>query len=262
MIIYFTSVIIYPKQPINFLKKHLNLNVAYSASEDASSMEYFTHNNMTHMIYYYYNTSDDTSDTIIIDLPGGAFISSSNTFIHYKHIDQPYSVISIEYPVLPDGIYMNAISYIQEAISYVISLDQYKDKKIILSAASAGCYYAVKIINSEKFKDLITKFISLSGYFGYKTMPNVGTYLTEKFYLRKKNLKTNMNCTPIHSNVKTFYAVARYDNLKESTYEFLKMTGAQNEIIEYASTDHCFYLRYNDMITQSLYSHLSEFIKN
>lgn len=259
LLIYLTSVIVYPKAPINYIKKRLNLNDidTHTPLEDSNEDELFTYNNMTHKIYYLNKTPK--TDTIIIDLPGGAFISSSNTFAQYKTIEQPHSIVSIEYPVLPDGYYDKTLDYIINAIKHILSrYGMYK--KIILSAASAGCYYAVKIINTEIFKENIIKFISMSGYFGYSTMPNIGTFIAERVYLRQLKSDKIYDCTPIPSTIKSFYAVGANDEIKISTYAFLQLNGAENDVVEYPDVGHVFYLRYNDPKVQEFYKDVSEFI--
>lgn len=255
VILYLTYIIIYPKQPINYIKKYLRLNIRNEPKEECTSYEIFNYNNISHYIYYLNNNS--TSNITIIDIPGGAFISSSNTLIQYKHMSQPYNVISIEYPVLPDGTFEITIEYITAVIDYLIS--KQPNMKIILSAASAGCFYAVKLMNLEHFKDYIIKFISTCGYFGYKTLPNIGTYITEKLYLKVRNL---IDCVPITTNIKTFFAVAENDTLKISTYAYLQLTGTSNEAIEYENSEHCFYLRYNNEVTKRYYEDVAAFIKN
>ncbi|UOT91847.1 Esterase [Aratus pisonii nudivirus] len=257
ILIYLVSIIINPKQPINYLKKHLQLNYNNYPIQDCTSYEEYEYLNIKNYIFYL--DKNINTDTIIIDLPGGAFISSCNTFDHYIHMDQPYNIASIEYPVLPNYVYKQSIDYIMNAIQYII--DKYDYKKIILSAASAGCYYAVKIINSEKFKNYIIKFISVSGYFGYKTMRNIGTFLTQKVYLKQYKDKY-LDCYPVPVTIETFYAVGEYDNMKISTYEYLKQSGSENQVILYPKSVHCFYLNYNNTITKGFYNDISDFIKN
>ncbi|UVX94948.1 hypothetical protein CsNV_088 [Callinectes sapidus nudivirus] len=258
IVIFLISIIVYPKKPIEYLKKvfHLNPN-ANQIFEDATSYEDFTYLKMTHKIFYL--EKDNTTGTIIIDIPGGAFLSSSNTFVQYLDMKQPHTVVSIEYPTLPTGKMSNAISYLTKAIQHVI--DKYSNPKIILCAYSAGCFYGTKIINSGKFKNII-KFISTSGYFGYKTMENLATLIADKFYLRQLSSSTLNDCLPISNNIRTMFCVGEFDPLKESTILFLRQSGAENEIIQYPNSDHCFYLRYNNDITKDFYNDVAEFINN
>lgn len=256
--IYIISVIIYPKQPISYLKKKLNLNTNHNPIEESTSFEIFTYKDMSHYVYYL-DRGNINMDTVILDLPGGAFISSSNTLIPYHHINQPYNIFSIEYPVLPDGNYTNTFSYLVAVIDYLIN--KYGIQKIILAATSAGCYYAVKLINSEHFLKQIIKFIGVSGYYGYNTLPNIGTYITEKLYLHSNTDDESITqCVSIPTHIQTFYAVGEDDPLKISTYEFLKLNSATDEIIEYSKGKHCFYLRFNDPITKEYYEQVGFFI--
>ncbi|UBZ25677.1 GbNV_gp19-like protein [Carcinus maenas nudivirus] len=257
--IYIISIIVYPKKPIEYLKKTLDLNPnSEYIYDDCTSYETFESPNthMKHKIFYL--EKDNTTGIIIIDLPGGAFLSSSNTLVPYKYINQPHTVVSLEYPVLPQGRMTTALNYLYDAITYV--LDKFSNPKIIMSAASAGVFYATKIINSEKFTDSIIKFISTSGYFGYKTLENIATIITDKIYLRKLSKSTLNDCVPILPHISTLFVIGELDAMKSSTIEFLKQSGAENEAIEYPNADHCFYLRYNNEITKGYYADVGNFI--
>nr|WOZ57669.1 esterase [Menippe mercenaria nudivirus] len=262
IILYFISIIVNPKQPISYLQKQLNVKGHKAELEqDSTNIEPFSHKG-TNLHLYYYEQFPST-DTVIIDLPGGAFISSSNTFAHYKHTKQPHTIVSIEYPVLPKGNYNVAKDFIAAAIDYIANV-RYPTKRIILSAASAGCYYATKIINEGKYNDRIVKYICISGYFGYDTIPNIYTFVCEKVYLhqfiKKSNRRTYEKCNPIPPHILTFYATGANDPLKISTVEFLRQSGEEDRIIEYQDSDHCFYLYYNKLITMTFYENLAEFI--
>ncbi|QBB28692.1 esterase [Homarus gammarus nudivirus] len=258
LIVTVLAIIIYPKKPIEYIKKSLHITSNdEDIYDDCTSYESFTNNHTTCNIFYL--EKDNSTGTIIVDLPGGAFIASSNTLKQYLHIDQPHTVVSLEYPVLPDGKYENTLTYLKAAISYILS--KYGNPQIIISAASAGCFYATKIINSEEFKENIIKFISSSGYFGYKTIPNIATIITDKVYLRTLKASVLLDCFPISPNIQTFFAIGEYDPLKDSTIKFLSQSGAENEIVEYPYSDHCFYLKYNNPTTQEFYKDVSEFIK-
>lgn len=260
LLVYLISVIVYPKQPINYLRKQLGLNTNTHLDEDSTAVEQFTYNRTTLNIYYF--EKYPATDTLVIDLPGGAFIASSNTFKHYKYIDQPHTVVTVEYPVLPSGSFRRAMEYLEAAFEYLIR-KKYNDKKIILSAASAGCYYATKIINNAKFNDKIVKFICMSGYFGYNTIPNIYTYITEVIYLHHsiKNQDSKTVCKPVPSHIETFYTVGANDDLKISTYEFLKQSGEMNKVIEYPNVGHVFYLQYTNDTTKEFYKDMANFIK-
>lgn len=262
LLIYIISIVVYPKQPIKYLRKKLNLTTSPNLEDDSTNNEVFVFKNTELKLYYLEKTPP--TDTVIIDIPGGAFISSSNTLSHYKHIDQPHSIVSIEYPVLPKGTYKLAINCITAIFDYLLNT-KYPNKKIVISSGSAGSYYATKLVNSEKFNNRITKFITMSGYFGYNTLPNIYTYITEIIYLHR-TLKQNNNefiaCKPIPSHIETFFAVGEMDPLKTSTYKFLEQSGQSNQVIEYNNATHCFYLKYNNSVTQEFYKDLITFLTN
>ena len=90
-------------------------------------------------------------------------------------------------------------------------------------------------------------------------MPNIGTYLIEKAYLRQYNKYSN--CNPIPSTIQTFFAVGSDDLLKISTANFLQQSGMNDELVEYSQADHTFYVKYNNNITQQYYEDVGNFIK-
>uniref|UniRef100_A0AAU8GF89 BD-FAE-like domain-containing protein n=1 Tax=Faxonius propinquus nudivirus TaxID=3139431 RepID=A0AAU8GF89_9VIRU len=217
---------------------------------------------------YYYSKQENDKTTIIIDLPGGAFLVSANTMVHYKAMENlKYDVVSIEYPVLLEAKATYIISYIENAIQHII--DKYKKKynldhlKIILSTASAGSYYGVKIINNNQFNNNIYKFTAVSGYFGYTTFDNIFAIITDKLYLNSLKNNTKYICNPIPSSkILTFFAISDKDLLSESTIKYLSKTGQVNEIITYPSSDHCFYLHVNSLDTQKYYKDYISFINS
>ena len=256
LLIYIISVIIYPKKPIEYIRKNLHLNAnKEEIFDDCTSYEKFTHNGISRNIYFLDKLD---KSKIIIDLPGGAFIAAANTLKPFLHIEQQHPVVSIEYPVLPSGDYKTTVPYITAAIDYI--LEKYGNPKIILNATSAGSFYAVKIINSEKYKNSIIKFISTSGYFGYKTINNVATYITDKIYLRRLNNSTLLDCIPVPTTIDCFYAIGELDPIKISTINYLQLSGDANSAVEYPNSDHCFYNYYNKEITQSYYKDVGTFI--
>lgn len=216
-------------------------------------------------IYIYENEMGVKKDRLIIDLPGGAFISSSNTFQAYKHIpDFDIAVASIEYPVLPAGDSITAIYYIEQAMKFIIDVfkqDWKVDKiQVYLSTASAGTYYGVKIINNMMFKDCISKFASVNGYFGIKTTNHIMAKIVDGVYLRKLKKNNLFDCSPLPEGiVDTFFAVAKGDPLAISTHNFVRTTSQSDHIMEYNSSAHCFYLHFNEDITKQYYKDLREF---
>lgn len=217
---------------------------------------------------YYLTKPTNVKDTIIIDLPGGAFINSSNTMKPYLYIENlDVDVASIEYPVLPIGTALRAIKYIEDAIGFIINkyntLWGIDNVKVILSTASAGSYYGVKILNKNTFKDNIIKFTAVSGYFGYKTIDNLVTAIGDKIYLRRLQPNSILDCKPLKDGIiQTFYAVSDSDILKISSLTFLRITNQDQDVVIYPTNGHCFYTHFNDPETKKYYKDYLDFIKN
>lgn len=276
VVTYVLYTIINPTVPIKYIKSYFHIVGDADLIDDATEIESFTATialdnkkprTFTCNIYHLRKLANRTG-VLIIDLPGGAFLNSSNTFIQYKHIENlDIDVVSIEYPVLPYGNAARSIAFIEKAIQYIIT--KYCKKwntetiDIYMNTASAGSYYGVKIINNGNFSKYIKKFSSVSGYFGYKTINDAITTIGDKMYLRQLENSTLLDCAPIsESAVSTFYATTLSDPLNISTIKYLSQTGQVNEIMNYNSPGHCFYLLYNDEATKQYYTDLYEFFKN
>lgn len=261
VIIYLIYLTFNPNMPIKYIKTMFHIQGDADIETDSSDIKLFTFEEFTGKIYYYIK-NESNYETIILDLPGGAFLHSSNTFKHYQHMpDLNLNVISIQYPVLPEGVAVKALSYIENAINFIIS--EHSDlKNIYLNTASAGSYYGVKLINNGKFSQYIKKFSATSGYFGYKTVDHILAILCDKFYLRRLARNTTLDCSPPSSTIETFYAIAEIDPLAISTKTFLSETNQTNEILIYSASGHCFYLHFNSLDTQKYYQDFMEFIKN
>ncbi len=256
LLIYIISIIVYPKKPIELFKKSLNMNASTDINDDATFIKKYNFEKHNYNLYYLEKTEDYS--TIIVDLPGGAFISSSNTLKPYLHIDQPYNIISVEYPVLPYGKLKKVMEYLEEIFNFI--KNKHGDPKIILCGASAGCFYATKILNLNKYN--IIKYISTCGYYGYKTIKNIITIVGDKFYLRNASGDTKNDCIPPPSNIQCLYVVGSTDELRFSTINYLETFGNTDNILQYEDADHTFYLRYNSPIAQKYYKDLGDFIKN
>lgn len=260
LLLYIASTIAYPAKPIKLLRQKLGLTPSTLIDEQCTNKEIFRYSQRVSHTLYYLEKNEPSTDTIIIDLPGGAFLSSSNTLIYYKYMNQPHTVVSIEYPVLPNGTYDLTMRYISKVLDYLLN-SKYVNHKVIIIAASAGCYYATKLINNGKFNDRIHKVVFMSGYFGYDTIPNIYTYVTETLYLHHSlRRKSEATCIPLPAHIQAFYAVGANDPLKISSYEFLKQSGEGNKVVSYPNSEHCFYLRYNNTATKTFYNDLENFI--
>lgn len=256
MLIYSLTVIIHPQQPINYIKKAFHLKPSQDISDDATSVETFAFKEKDYKLYIL--EKDPSTKIIIVDFPGGAFISCSNTLKPYLFIDQPNTVVSIEYPVLPYGKMKITMEYLKAVLDYLNV--KYDNPQYIFMGASAGCFYAMKLINLNKYN--IIKYISMSGYYGYKTIDNPIALIGDRIYLRNLNSSTYNDCAPPPANVQTLFVVGSEDFLKDSTINYLQSYGNTDNMIVYHNGDHCFYLRYNSEPAQDFYRDVSKFIKN
>lgn len=276
IIIYIIYIIFNPSTPIRYIRKVFQIRGDDEVSSESTTVEDFTATlevpnqktiSVTKKIYYL-TKPDNIKDTIIIDLPGGAFLNSSNTMKPYLYVpDLDIDVISIEYPVLPTGTALRSIKYIEMAMSYIIkkynTLWGIENVKVILSTASAGSYYGVKIINKNIFNSNIIKFSAVSGYFGYKTIDNLITAIGDKGYLRRLQPNTILDCSPLKDGIiQTFYAVSDNDILKISSLTFLRFTNQDQEVVIYKGNGHCFYMHFNDPETKKYYKDYLHFIKH
>lgn len=276
LIIYAIYTLLYPTIPINKLKKFFNIRGDPDLTTDATEIRPFTTTVESSYTYsytytkniYYLTKATNVPNKLIIDLPGGAFIYCSNSLKAYLNLpDLNIDVVSLEYPVLPQGNAIRAILYLEAAITSVI--EEYTQKwgtsdfEIYLSTASAGSYYGVKIINNGKFRKYIRKFSSASGYFGYKTLDNVFTALGDKLYLRRLQDNTLFDCSPLPEGIiDTFYAIDANDALKISTINFLQKTGQEMTAHTYYGAGHCFYLHFNSLDTKQYYQDYMNFINS
>lgn len=276
LIIYVIYNTINPTIPIQYLKSFFHIKGDVDIGNDATLVKPYTATievdgkppiMFTQNLYYYTKDTNQTNK-LIIDLPGGAFINSSNTLKTYMNMKElDVDAISIQYPVLPQGTALRAIAFIESAISSII--EEYKTKwnveyfELYLATASAGSYYGAKIINNGKFDKFIKKFSSVSGYFGYKTIDNLVTAIGDKIYLRRFQTNSVLDCKPLQEGIiDTFYAIAESDILKTSTLTFLQLTNQDLEVHRYFGNGHCFYTHFNSLDTQKFYEDFVAFIKN
>ena len=233
------------------------------------------HKTFKHKIYYYTKPGNQ-AQKVIIDIPGGAFLVAANNLNMYFNMPNlNIDVVSIEYPVLLKATAKDTILYLEDVIKYII--ENYKKKhskvedednafEIYLVAASAGGYFGAKLINRSKFKNNITKFVGISGYYGHKSVSNdflriVETcYLTNTLYFFSDVQQKEYECSPINDcTIQTMLAIGKQDPLSESTIYFSKLTGSESEIFRYEG-DHTFYLKWRNPETLRFYEDMELFL--
>ena len=227
--------------------------------------------NFKHKLYYYTKPGNQVNK-LIIDIPGGAFlVAATNLNLYYNMTNLDIDVVSLEYPVLMDATAKHTILYLEEAIDYIIENHKKKSSidhgvfEIYLVTASAGSYYGTKLINRSKFKNYITKFVGINGYYGHKTVSNEFLKLIETCYLTKTlwNFsdiqQREYDCSPIDSTIQTMLCIGTQDSLKESSLYFSRLTGSNLEICTYEG-DHTFYLKWNNTEALRFYRDLEIFL--
>jgi len=152
------------------------LNNPYIYSKISDETWFDEKTQQTGKLIYYINAKPDTleSKLLIFDLPGGAFISSKSSLSPYVRIKNfKYNVVSVEYPTLIKKNAKQMAEYIYNAYLYVtdrIQANQTQDFKVVLTAASAGVYFAVDLLNRKNITDKVVGACLICGYYGKDTM--------------------------------------------------------------------------------------------
>lgn len=168
---------------------------------------------------YELSVPDANPSKIIIDIPGGAFISALPTFVAYKQMKLPCNVISFEYPTLFMHRANDSITYLEKTINKVLA-SRPEIKTVYLIGTSAGAYYAVKILNRGKVYN-VKKFIGICGYYGHKTIPkNLTLGLLEHLYLTSFRNTAAYDCHIIANPIESMFITATKDFLIKSTENF------------------------------------------
>ncbi|UBZ25583.1 GbNV_gp19-like protein [Crangon crangon nudivirus] len=272
MILTISYMLVYPKVPIDYIRDKFQVLEDPEVTKDSAEVYTYTSASaikpgvsFTCHVYIWYPPKV-TEGILVFDIPGGAFINSSNTLKPYIHMPNlPYTVVSLEYPIVPKATAKLAIEYLENVM--LATIEKYKvkwdreDISVYLCCASAGSYYGVKIINNNKLAQYVKKYSSVSGYFGYKTMDHLIATICDRVYLRQFKENVELDCMPIPEGlIDTFYAISEYDKLADSTLAFVGMTSQQDNVMTYKVPSHSFYLYYNCLDTQAYYQDLVTFL--
>lgn len=178
--------------------------------------------NSEYKVYeYIVDHSDPTK--IIIDIPGGAFISAAPTFTAYKQLRLPCNVISFEYPVLFKHHFSETLGYLEMTIGGILK-KRPQVKSVYVVGTSAGAYFAVKLLNRGKLHN-IKKFLGICGYYGHKTIPkNLSLAMMEHLYVTSFANNKNYDCHIIPNPVNVMLITATNDFLYESTKNFAALS--------------------------------------
>lgn len=176
---------------------------------------------------------------LIIDIPGGAFISSVVTFVAYRELRLPCNVVSLTYPVLFENKAKETLAYLEETITKILATKS-QVKTVYMVGTSAGAYYATKLINRGKIPN-IRKFIGICGYYGHKTIPkNITISVLEQFYVTSFKNNQQFDCQIISNPIKSLFMTSTRDFLGESTMNFATQNHVRYEVFE---GDHLFFFR-------------------
>lgn len=206
--------------------------------------------------------ADNLSDTLIVDIPGGAFIVSSSSLEPYKRMrGLRYDVVTINYPVLFEAKARTTIQFLERAIRHAI--DRHKQKwrcdtvRVCLVGASAGAYYAVKIINRGAFRGQIVKFIGVCGYYGHASTKNVVLKALDRMYLTSILPDVSYVCQPLPATVRAMLVTATRDVLRDCTESYATTNQALPVVYE---GDHMFFWTPGLESARKLYADMVEFI--
>lgn len=240
-------------------------------------------------IYHYNEQNVVNTGSLVIDLPGGAFIRSSNTFVPYQSIENfNLPVVSISYPVLFDSTAQASLEYVLDAMRYVIGhysnqlevrrhtvMRGRKAKRLLNSktydtavaldvnilGSSAGAYYTVLAVNSGLFHPLITKVILVSGYYGPELTTNQLFRWLHTMYLNKKifTKDPNMRCQPMNSAIEVHLMSATNDFLLQSTLNYAAISQVEPQIFE---GSHSLFWTPTDLEAQRMYKEIGNILLN
>lgn len=216
-------------------------------------MSVFIPNNVIETDNYVFQNGTKSSNKICIHIPGGSFIKSVVNVIPFENFPYPLYIIkyktlttnesnSLYLPTVLDELYIN----IQDIIK------KNKNKEIILTAYSAGCYFATMLLTLNKIKP--DYFIAICGYFGKKYSKNVIFNLVDLVYISNFSFPSP---NPPPTTIKQFYITTKNDILLEQTVNFAKVNTHKVNIYP---GDH-FFLNTNNFTTKKAIQDVINFIE-
>lgn len=208
--------------------------------------------------------SDVKRDRIVLDIPGGCFLTASTSAGQFRYMGLPYTIISTTYPTRFDASLEESIQYLRSLLQYITNrYDTEYGKgsyKITVIAYSAGVYLGLNALHNETVNARVDQFIGICGYYGYSTVSNALYISSDILYLSKGNPK--YLCTDVNLTGKRILLITASDDfLRESTYTFARIQGLLPNIIQ-GKGSHTFFWKSppdNDLL--KLYDTLRDFIE-
>lgn len=154
-------------------------------------------------------------DTIILDVPGGAFVKSSPSPSIYEHLSVKIPILSVTYPTLFKYKLEDMVMYLDILLT---ATESTFDKKIIIIAQSAGAYIAA--LTLKKGHQKVEAFITLCGYFGPSTITNPLINALTKTYLTGWSDKPQNNVSALRSGLRVYIYTGTNDFLISSSLKF------------------------------------------
>lgn len=272
LIIYLVMLIAKPKPIVDMLVKNLNIGPNVPSLVNTEQETFVSPSTKIKGTIYHHNLHYLANHSrILIDIPGGAFLRSSNTMVPYLEMQQlTMPVISISYPVLFDVTSVKlGLDYIMDALRHVIAT--YTERLVHINpnavldvnvlASSAGAYYAVLAINSNEFVAHISKVVIVCGYFGQELTSNQFFKLLHRIYLTPNMFRSSpeLKCYPIRPSVATRLITTTDDFLRDSTQNFASMSAIVPFV--YAG-GHSLFWSPEMAEAQQMYSDITDFLMN
>ena len=201
--------------------------------------------------YYFRNGTDKNSKFIIVDIPGGGFVSVANHLEEYDWLKE-FDIYSLSYPLLFNNTAADALVYLLNLIRYIYETKD-PNKKICFIGTSSGAYYVTRIINilQNELSDLsydISCAILINGYYNWRRTNSIVLKSLDLIYMDKyssKYTQSKYNVMPINQDSMDLMIITSTDDkLMESSSTF----AAQNQIpvTKYAGDHHFFWSRTGD----------------
>lgn len=250
--------LIYKPTPLaNYIAKVFDLtnNDIINDNENVS-WEQFTDDSGFSERILTYSKPENKTDKVLIEIPGGAFIRSTLNISAYVKMNLPYDVILIEYPVLFSARTNQTLSYLRQVIKFLIHRARIRNPEvqIYIVGYSAGCYYAMTLIN-EMVNDIVG-LVTICGYFGTASVSNGMFKTLDWMYIDHDNRLEQQ--VLINSNVRLMIMVGTGDFLKESSLSFASWNAVDPFVYE---GSHLFFWDMNNIETDRAHVDFKDFIE-
>ena len=217
-------------------------------------------------LHAYYPKNITSKTPVIIFLPGGGFVFSSNnkqeTMCEYLSQRLQYIILCLQYPLSPEHKFPMAYIASQAVCKHILNTKEFGFRSIILWGESSGGNLVASISKHLKakkhniaFQVLISPSLDYYNQYQSKDLFGDGYLLDTNFrtwlaynYLNNDEERTNPIVSPvlsstIYSSPPTIILVGGLDPLKDEGLAYaekLQLIGVDVNVIEYKDMIHCF----------------------